>query len=86
MFFHRFLFDSETTMSTQNEQHPIGSRSLGNGYRDHGVATPVSNHRGTVATCDADGHDVVLIWLFDHRGGHACLMIDAITGETSEVQ
>jgi len=72
-------------MSTQNEQHPIGSRSLGNGYRDHGVATPVSNHRGTVATCDADGHDVVLIWLFDHRGGHACLVIDAITGETSEV-
>ena len=26
--------------------------SLGNGFLDHGVATPVSHHRGTVATVD----------------------------------
>lgn len=64
---------------------PIGSTDLGNGYRDHGVATPVSNHRGTVATVDGEGRDVVLIWLFDHRGGYACLVLDALTGETTEV-
>ncbi|MBT4098167.1 MAG: hypothetical protein HOM68_10030 [Gemmatimonadetes bacterium] len=49
------------------------------------MATPVSNHRGIVATSDGKGRDVVLIWLFDHRGGYACLVVDAITGETDEV-
>lgn len=45
------------------------SEELGNGFRHHGVATPVSNHRGTVATVDGDGRNVVLVWLFDQRGG-----------------
>ena len=44
------------------------TKDLGDGFLDHGVATPVSNHRGTVATQDGQGHGVVLIWLFDHRG------------------
>jgi len=57
---------------------------LGNGFYDHGVATPISNHRGTVATVDGDGRNVVLVWLFDHRGGYALLMIDAETGESAE--
>lgn len=57
---------------------------LGNGFMHHGVATPVSNHRGTVATVDGDGRDVVLVWLFDHRGGYALLMIDALTGKSEE--
>jgi len=57
---------------------------LGNGFRDHGVATPVSNHRGTVATVDGEGRNVVLVWLFDHRGGYALLMIDAETGKAQE--
>ena len=62
-----------------------GSEDLGNGFRHHGVATPVSNHRGTVATVDGEGRNVVLVWLFDHRGGYALLLIDAETGKTEEV-
>jgi len=61
------------------------TEDLGNGFFHHGVATPVSNHRGTVATVDADGRNVVLVWLFDHRGGYALLMIDAETGQSEQV-
>ncbi len=61
------------------------TEDLGNGFFHHGVATPVSNHRGTVATVDAEGRDVVLVWLFDHRGGYALLMIDAETGNSEEI-
>ena len=60
------------------------TRDLGNGFRDHGVATPISNHRGTVATVDGEGRNAVLVWLFDHRGGYALLMIDAETGKSEE--
>jgi len=60
------------------------TQDLGNGFFHHGVATPVSNHRGTVATVDGQGRDVVLVWLFDHRGGYALLMIDADTGKSEE--
>ncbi|MFV2070946.1 MAG: hypothetical protein ACC645_28600, partial [Pirellulales bacterium] len=60
------------------------TEDLGNGFRHHGVATPVSNHRGTVATVDGAGRNVVLVWLFDHRGGYALLMIDAETGKSEE--
>jgi len=60
------------------------TEDLGNGFFHHGVATPVSNHRGTVATVDGDGRNVVLVWLFDHRGGYALLMIDAETGRSEE--
>jgi len=61
------------------------TEELGNGFLHHGVATPVSNHRGTVATVDGEGRDVVLVWLFDHRGGYALLMIDAETGDADEI-
>ena len=60
------------------------TEDLGNGFLHHGVATPVSNHRGTVATVDGEGKNVVLVWLFDHRGGYALLMIDAETGTSEE--
>lgn len=60
------------------------TEDLGGGFSHHGVATPVSNHRGTVATVDGDGRNVVLVWLFDHRGGYALLMIDAETGASRE--
>ncbi len=60
------------------------TEDLGNGFLHHGVATPVSNHRGTVATVDGDGRNVVLVWLFDCRGGYALLMIDAVTGEANQ--
>ena len=61
------------------------TEDLGNGFFHHGVATPVSNHRGTVATVDAEGRNVVLVWLFDHRGGYALLMLDADTGKSEEI-
>jgi len=58
--------------------------ALGNGFFDHGVAVPISNHRGTVATVDGQGRNVVLSWLYDHRGGYALLMIDAETGKSEQ--
>ena len=57
---------------------------MGNGFYHHGVATPVSNHRGTAATVDGNGRNVVLVWLYDHRGGYALLMVDAETGDTEQ--
>jgi len=60
------------------------TEDLGRGFAHHGVATPVSNARGIVATVDGDGRNVVLVWLYDHRGGYALLMIDAQTGKSEE--
>jgi len=60
------------------------SKELGNGFRDLGVATPISNHRGTVATVDGQGRNVALAWIMDHRGGYALLMIDAETGKSEQ--
>ena len=48
------------------------------------MTTPDSNHRGVVATIDGEGRNVVLVWLFDHRGGYALLMIDAETGKSQQ--
>ena len=61
------------------------TEDLGNGFRHHGVATPFSNHRGTVATVDGEGRNVVLVWLYDHRGCYALLLIDAETGKADEI-
>src|SRR5690606_8377416 len=58
------------------------SVDLGNGFKDHGVAVPISQHRGTVATVDGQGRNVVLLWAMDYRGGYALLMIDTETGKT----
>ncbi|HUT88346.1 MAG TPA: hypothetical protein VMY37_02520 [Thermoguttaceae bacterium] len=60
------------------------TEDLGGGFLHHGVATPVSNHRGTVATVDGEGRNVVLVWLYDHRGGYALLLVDAETGKSEE--
>ncbi len=60
------------------------SKDLGNGFMDHGVATPISNHRGTVATVDGNGDPVVLSWLMDHRGAYSLLMVNALTGEAEQ--
>jgi hypothetical protein len=65
--------------------HATRSKDLGNGFIDHGVATPISNHRGIVATVDGDGKNVALVWLFDHTGCYAILVIDALTGKSQEV-
>lgn len=61
------------------------TKDLGGGFRHHGVATPISNHRGTVATVEGDGRNVVLVWLYDHRGCYALLTIDAETGTSREI-
>ncbi len=63
----------------------MARENLGNGFLHHGVATPVSNHRGTVATDDGNGRNIVLLWLFDHRGGYALLEIDAHTGQSRQI-
>jgi len=62
----------------------VRSQDLGRGFFDHGVTTPCSNERGIVATVDGNGRDVVLVWLFDHRGSYALLMIDAETGKSQQ--
>ncbi len=60
------------------------SEDLGGGFLHHGIAVPISNHRGTVATVDGQGHNVALAWLNDHRGGYELLLIDATTGTWAE--
>jgi hypothetical protein len=60
------------------------SKDLGKGFRDHGVAAPISQHRGLVATVDGEGNNVVLLWLMDHRGGYALLLLDATTGKVEQ--
>lgn len=65
-------------------QMTSGTKDLGGGFRDHGVAAALSNHRGTVATVDGQGRNVVLVWLMDHRGGYSLLLIDAQTGKAEQ--
>ncbi|MFP3902901.1 MAG: hypothetical protein ACLFWB_01545 [Armatimonadota bacterium] len=60
------------------------TEDLGDGFSDHGVATPISNMRGLVSTVDGEGNNVVLVWLHDHRGSYAILMIDTQTGQTEQ--
>jgi len=60
------------------------SKDLGDGFTDHGVCTPLSNHRGIVATKDGDGRDIALAWLMDHRGCYELLLVDAATGKSEE--
>jgi len=62
----------------------IKTQDLGGGFLDHGVASPVSTARGTVATVDGEGRDVVLIWLMDYNGCASLLMIDADTGACAQ--
>lgn len=63
---------------------PAATEDLGNGFAHHGVATPVSNHRGIVATQDGEGRDIALAWLMDHRGCYELLLIDTETGKAEE--
>ncbi len=72
------------TTASSSETRPAATQDLGNGFLHHGVATPVSNHRGIVATVDGQGRNIVLVWLFDLRGGYALLLIDAETGKSEE--
>lgn len=76
VFVLSFLIVAEAVMAEKVD--------LGDGFMDHGVATPISNHRGTVATVDGNGEPVVLSWLMDHRGGYSLLMANALTGEAEQ--
>ena len=60
------------------------TRVLAGNFRHHGPATQSSHPRGIVAAAGSQGENVVLVWLFDHRGGYALLVIDAATGESRE--
>src|SRR5690625_617051 len=59
-------------------------QSSGKFFTDHGIASPISNHRGLVCTVDESNNNVVLAWLFDHTGGYSLLMVDAETGESDQ--
>ncbi|MGJ7029654.1 hypothetical protein [Niabella hirudinis] len=61
------------------------AQDLGKGFYDYGVACPESSDRGVVATTGPGGKNVVLAWLFDHRGGYGLLSIDAASGTTRQV-
>ena len=70
-----------------SEKPPVkDARDKETAFIDHGVASPVSSARGIVATIDGNGRNVVLIWLFDHTGGYALLMVDAKTGESEQFE
>ncbi len=78
------LLAALTLLALATEAVLAETEDLGNGFFHHGVATPISNHRGTVATVDGEGRNVVLAWIMDHRGTYALLMIDAETGASEE--
>ncbi|MBI3948770.1 MAG: hypothetical protein HY321_22870 [Armatimonadetes bacterium] len=61
------------------------TEDLGNGFFRHGMASPVSGSSGVVATVDGDGRNVALVWLHDHRGTYALLVVDAETGKSEEI-
>jgi streptogramin lyase len=67
-----------------NNVSSAASKDLGKGFKDHGVCTPLSNHRGIVATKDGGGRDIVLAWLMDHRGCYELLLVDAETARSEE--
>ena len=60
------------------------TKDLGQGFADHGVATPSSMPRGTVATIDGQRHPIVLSWLMDHRECYELLWLDVLTGKAEE--
>ncbi len=61
-----------------------GPTKSGRGFTDHGIASPVSENRGTAAAVDGRGRNVALIWLNDHRGGYGLAMVDAETGKCEQ--
>lgn len=62
----------------------FAQKDLGNGFYDHGPTSNIAYPRGIVATDDGKGNNIVLCWLFDHRGGYALLLVDAKTGESQQ--
>lgn len=79
-----WVYASLFLLAAQNANAVAATQDLGNGFRQHGVATPISGHCGVVATMDGQQHDVVLTWLNDYRGGYELLLIDVDTGKSEE--
>lgn len=59
----------------------FAQKDLGNGFYDHGTTSRAAYRRGVVTTADANGRNIILSWLFDHRGAYTLLLLDAETGE-----
>ncbi len=59
----------------------LAQKNLGNGFYDHGTTSRIAYQRGIVATADANGKNIILSWLFDHRGAYTLLWLDAQTGK-----
>lgn len=62
----------------------FSQKDYGNGFYDHGTTSNTAYQRGVVATRDGHGANVVLAWLFDHRGSYSLLMTDATTGKSEQ--
>lgn len=68
---------NKTFKKIQEPQKAINHvKNLGSGFKDLGVAVPIATSRGTVATKNGEGDNVILIWLSDHRGTYSLLMIN----------
>lgn len=80
----RTAFWLATLMCLQTGWALPATKDLGQGFCDHGVATPSSCHRGAAATADGQGRPVFLAWLMDHRGGYALLSVDVEAGKAEE--
>lgn len=76
----------QTAGATQDaaEAQAGQSQAQAAGFVDHGIPTPVAQTRGVVSTVDQSGHDVILTWLQDWRGGYAILMVNAETGASQQ--
>ncbi len=59
----------------------FAQKDLGNGFYDHGTTSQAAYRRGVVTTADANGRNIILSWLFDHRGAYTLLLLDAETGK-----
>lgn len=79
-------YPREKTPTAKEEsllQSSLKSRNRGRGFVEHGIAAPVSRARGVAATLGRDGRPVIMIWLMDHRGTTALLVVDATTGRST---
>jgi hypothetical protein len=74
---------SDVAVARTTERGPLAAQDPG--FIDHGVAVPVSVSRGAVGAVDGAGRDVLLMWMWDHRGCYGIVEIDVLTGATTEV-
>lgn len=66
-----------------NPLNSFSQKDLGNGFYDYGPTSKSAYQRSIVATSDGT-KNIILSWLFDHRGGFGLLMLDAQTGKAEQ--